>query len=89
MNRRKLVQDTENFIEACKTPGKKIRSKGKSRKESIVTEAAPPEVRSSQFGCRNCLWASAECRNGSMYQPETVKMGSKTYPSCKAYTYYD
>ena len=70
------------------------RSKLISETKSFLTEAAtdskaPPEVRSSNFGCMNCLWASAECRKGSKYQPKTVKMGGKVIPSCKAYTYYD
>lgn len=41
----------------------------------------PPEVRSYEFGCRNCLWASCECKAGSMYKPNGK--------GCEAYTYYD
>jgi len=46
---------------------------------------APKEVRSSQYGCRNCLWAGVECKQGSMYIPYV----SDGRPSCKNYTYYD
>jgi hypothetical protein len=43
------------------------------------------EVKASSFGCRNCLWASIECKNYEKFQPEW----KKKIPSCKAYTYYD
>jgi hypothetical protein len=42
----------------------------------------PHEVKINKFGCNNCLWASCECKQGSMYQP-------KDNNGCKAYTYYD
>jgi hypothetical protein len=45
----------------------------------------PDKVKSSEFGCRNCLWQSIECKQGSMYQPHTAQ----NKPSCKGYTYYD
>ena len=45
----------------------------------------PDKVKSSTFGCTNCLWHSVECKQGSMYQPHTAQ----NKPSCKAYTYYD
>ncbi len=52
-------------------------------------EYAPPTleaVKRSEFGCRNCLWNSCECTQGSKFQPaRTVE----AMPTCKAYTYYD
>lgn len=47
---------------------------------------APEDVRLSEFGCRNCLWAGIECEQGSKYRGHKALDGS---PSCKAYTYYD
>jgi hypothetical protein len=44
----------------------------------------PQKVKASNYGCPNCLWASCECRQGSMYKPKTDKD-----INCKAYTYYD
>jgi len=41
----------------------------------------PDEVRSSTFGCGNCLWQSCECKSGSMYKPKDK--------GCESYTYYD
>ncbi len=45
----------------------------------------PKEVKSSQFGCPNCLWAGIECKQGSKYT-EKINNGKK---SCAYYTYYD
>ena len=45
---------------------------------------APHQVRNSEFGCRNCLWCSIECKGGSKYKPKT-----DTNPECDAYVYYD
>jgi len=45
----------------------------------------PQEVRTSTFGCINCLWASCECKQGSNYKEELEK--GKKY--CASYTYYD
>jgi len=42
----------------------------------------PASVRNSQFGCRNCLWASCECQKGSGYKPNDKG-------ECQGYTYYD
>lgn len=42
----------------------------------------PASVKSSQFGCRNCLWNCVECKNGSKYSPTLSG-------NCEAYTYYD
>jgi hypothetical protein len=44
---------------------------------------------SSEFGCRNCLWASCECLNMQKYSPKWVAIRRVYYPSCTAYTYYD
>ncbi len=49
-----------------------------------TTNQAPANVRSHQFGCRNCLWASAECVSGSKYAPH----GSDPV-GCAAYVYFD
>jgi hypothetical protein len=45
----------------------------------------PDAVKSSTFGCRNCLWSGSECTRGSLYQPHMAD----NVPSCKAYAYYD
>lgn len=51
---------------------------------------APQAVRSSSFGCRNCLWNSSECKHGSKYiKTEAVKCGRKTVETCGYYSYYD
>ena len=44
--------------------------------------SAPAAVKSSEFGCRNCLWAGAECVDGARY---AFKAGD----SCQGYSYYD
>jgi hypothetical protein len=46
----------------------------------------PDKVKSSEFGCRNCLWHCIECKQGSMYKPQTTLRGKF---SCKGYAYYD
>jgi len=43
----------------------------------------PSEVKSSLFGCNNCLYAGGECENGSLYAPHMVN-GT---PSCERYAY--
>jgi len=53
----------------------------------------PAEVKSSMFGCQNCLHASIECRLGSWYEPHTVRSRGggrkeRDFASCKNYTYY-
>lgn len=45
-------------------------------------KTVPEAVKSNQFGCRNCLWQSCECKDGSMYEP-------KSENSCNNYVYYD
>ncbi len=56
-----------------------------------IANKVPAEVRGSNFGCSNCLWASCECKQGSMYkESEPYKdMKNKKHPTCEAYTYYD
>ena len=55
-----------------------------------MIHSAPAKVRSSQFGCMNCLWASSECSFGSSYiETEPVELGRKKVATCKSYTYYD
>ncbi len=48
-----------------------------------IEKEVPQEVKSSVFGCRNCLWSSIECKRGSMYNTEGKKV------DCQGYTYYD
>jgi hypothetical protein len=55
------------------------------------TNKAPEAVRESKYGCRNCLYSSAECVRGSLYEPHHVHDtdSPEETPSCRAYTYYD
>ena len=48
--------------------------------------SVPAEVKSSEYGCRNCLWCSCECKNGSKYSPRLI---DDKIPSCSAYVFYD
>lgn len=59
-------------------------SNGNTWAESEV-KVVPSEVKGSEFGCRNCLWAGCECKNGMKYK--AVTDGSKR--ACESYTYYD
>lgn len=52
--------------------------------EKTKQKEVPKEVRSSQFGCPNCLWCGIECQKGSKYIQRT-----DTDKSCKSYTFYD
>ena len=54
---------------------------GNTWAESEV-KGVPRAVRNSAFGCRNCLWAGVECKNGMKYEANGTS-------SCKNYTYYD
>lgn len=47
---------------------------------------APYDVKISDYGCKNCLYASIECKQGSPYKPHKAFNG---LPSCEAYVYYD
>jgi len=47
----------------------------------------PEEVRHSDFGCPNFLWACAECKDGEKYAPKLSVVDK--LPSCQAYSYYD
>ena len=49
-------------------------------------ESVPPEVKRSEFGCKNCLWYGVECKDGSKYAPKRSVAGN---PSCMGYNYYD
>lgn len=51
--------------------------------EEVKSNPVPSEVQNHQFGCNNCLWASAECKQGSKYVPGTAKK------PCQSYTYFD
>ncbi len=51
----------------------------------MVENVTKDNVRSSEFGCRNCLWCSIECTQLSKFEPKVTN----NVPSCKAYTYYD
>jgi hypothetical protein len=51
---------------------------------------APKSVRCSDFGCKNCLWASVECVLGSKYeQSDDFRIGKKQHKTCKNYVYFD
>jgi hypothetical protein len=53
--------------------------------ETLTAKEVPQEVKTSTFGCVNCLWSGVECKQGSKYNEE-FKNGKKF---CAAYTYYD
>ncbi len=55
-------------------------------KKVNVPIEVPYDVRYSDFGCKNCFWASCECMNGSRYIPA---MPIKKQVACKSYTYFD
>jgi len=63
----------------CLTPKAKQQVKEYSR--SKITD----EVKSSEFGCHNCLWLGIECKGYEKYEPKEVNGKA----SCKGYTYYD
>jgi hypothetical protein len=54
--------------------------------ENQTTQEVPAEVRSSEFGCCNCLWYCIECNGGSRYQAAEMYEG---HPTCGNYTFYD
>ena len=56
--------------------------KNKPTEKEITLEM----VKSSEFGCCNCLWLGVECIEGTKFQPRISITGQ---PSCKAYTYCD
>lgn len=51
-----------------------------------ISKPVPEAVCSSEFGCRNCLYQSCECRNGSRYEPTPPVQG---HPTCRCYAYCD
>ena len=53
-------------------------------KDILTPNPVPPKVRSSRFGCLNCLWFSCECQAGSMYKPK-----AENDIECRGYNYYD
>ena len=53
-------------------------------KKTTQENKAPKEVRNHTFGCMNCLFEGAECKNASMYKElKTNKKG------CGSYCYFD
>ena len=48
-----------------------------------LPKEVPVSVKTSDYGCNNCLWAGIECKAGSMY-----KAGTPSRP-CAGYTYCD
>jgi hypothetical protein len=57
-----------------------------------MSKEVPPEVKNSEFGCRNCLWSCIECKQGSMYKVkyDLIRDYKGNYHnSCENYTYYD
>jgi len=45
----------------------------------------PIDVKSSKFGCRNCLYSGCECTGGSWY----IQADVDGVPSCKRYVYFN
>ena len=55
---------------------------------SFGAEHGVPEcVRTSDFGCPNCLWAGVECKRGELYRPAITRTTGE--PSCMSYAYCD
>jgi len=63
----------------------------KKENETGIINIVPEDVKNSEFGCRNCLWNSCECKSGSKYKPEPeyTDTTGKKHTTCTAYTYYD
>lgn len=88
---------------ACPACYEKASAEGVAACDKVVTDRAaevaaarlkekparevPAAVKSSLFGCMNCLWASIECKNGSNY----VETKRKAFgnPTCEGYTDFD
>ena len=47
-----------------------------------IANEVPQSVKNSDYGCANCLWAGAECKDGSKYRPSAKR-------PCDSYAYYD
>jgi len=47
-----------------------------------IAETQWRACRVNDFGCLNCLYASCECKSGSLYKP-------KGKDSCESYVYFD
>jgi hypothetical protein len=66
---------------------------GKAACKAALAEVVAQQKRdckSSEYGCRQCLWASCECVNMSKYAPEVVVTDQlNVHESCTMYTYYD
>lgn len=57
------------------------------KKEKLKIEDVTLEtVKSSEFGCRNCLWVGIECKDYRKFDPIII---DDHIPSCDGYTYYD
>lgn len=56
------------------------------KKKLQIEEVTLEIVKSSVYGCRNCLWNSCECSQASKFAPAIAFDGK---PTCKAYAYYD
>jgi hypothetical protein len=65
-----------------------IQRMGAPMQAAPLEDKAPPEVRRSDYGCANCLWASCECKSGSKYKA-TDRLVEGKHPTCGGYTYYD
>ena len=81
---KKLLVNLINPAQAEKGDGKMVTITKWEGKDIPVKNNVPDNVRSSKFGCVNCLWASCECKQGSMFKNE--KAG---FAECSNYTYYD
>ncbi len=54
-------------------------------KKLKITEVTFEMVKSSIFGCKNCIHTNCECLNGESFIPEIYD----NKPTCKDYCYYD
>jgi hypothetical protein len=51
-----------------------------------IEDVTLDKCKASRFGCKNCLYAGAECRGFERWSPSVSVTGEA---SCTAYAYYD
>lgn len=68
-----------------KEEGHKI-AKQLVKESKMLVPPTLTEVKTSVFGCINCLWNCVECNHANKFSPEWTKDGVGT---CKAYAYFD
>ncbi|HOK66336.1 MAG TPA: hypothetical protein PLV55_05945 [Anaerohalosphaeraceae bacterium] len=81
----KLIESTLSFYGKDET-GEILLRLCKKNHISLPSFTPPDGLQQSEFGCRNCLWAAAECIEHSLYIPADDRQGHKT---CGNYVYYD